>query len=39
MLYNKCLRHSVNRIQTKNYRIRTYEIKKKKYSLMIKYIS
>ena len=30
MLYNKCLRHSVNRIQTKNYRIRTYEIKKKK---------
>ena len=30
MLYNKYLRHSVNRIQTKNYRIRTYEIKKKK---------
>ena len=39
MLYNKYLRHSVNRIQTKNYRIRTYEIKKKKNYLMIKYIS
>ena len=30
MLYNKYLRHSVNRIQNKNYRIRNYEIKKKK---------
>ena len=28
MLNNKCLRHSMNRIQSKNHRIGTYEIKK-----------
>ena len=28
LLYNKCLRHSVNRIQSKDHRIGTYEINK-----------
>ena len=28
LLYNKCLRHLMNRIQSKNHRIRTYEINK-----------
>ena len=28
LLNNKCLRHSVNRILCKNYRIRTFEINK-----------
>ena len=28
LLTNKCLRHSVNRIQSKDHRIRIYEIKK-----------
>ena len=27
----KCFRHSMNRIQSKNHRIGTYEIKKKNY--------
>ena len=26
MLNNKCLRHSMNRIQSKDHRIKTYEI-------------
>ena len=28
LLTNKCLRHSMNRIQSKDHRIRIYEIKK-----------
>ena len=28
LLNNKCLRHSINRIQSKNHKIGTYEIKK-----------
>ena len=28
MLYNKCLKHSTNRIQCKDHRIGTYEINK-----------
>ena len=28
LLNNKCIRHSMNRNQSKDYRIRTYEIKK-----------
>ena len=31
LLNNKCLRHSINRIQSKNRRIGTYEINKNKY--------
>ena len=27
LLNNKCLRHSINRIQSNDHRIRTYEIK------------
>ena len=27
LLNNKCLRHSMNRIQSKDHRIRTYEVK------------
>ena len=28
LLNNKCIRHSMNRIQSKDHRIRTYEINK-----------
>ena len=28
LLYNKCIRHSMNKIQSKDHRIRTYEIDK-----------
>ena len=28
LLNNKCFRHSINRIQSKNHRIETYEINK-----------
>ena len=37
-LNNKCLRHSMNRIQSKNHRIGNCEINKKFQALMIKYI-
>ena len=37
LLNNKCLRHSMNRIQSNNHRIETYEIKKN--ALMVKYLS
>ena len=37
LLNNKCLRHSMNRIQSKNHRIGTYEINKIRYhAFMIK---
>ena len=38
LLNNKCLRHSMNRIQSKNHKTGTYEIDKN-FALTIKYIS
>ena len=37
LLKNKCMRHSMNRIHSKDYRIGTYEINK--ISVLTKYIS
>ena len=39
LLNNKCLRHSMNRIQSKKYRIGAYEMKFIDHVLMIRYIS
>ena len=40
LLNNKCIRHSMNRIRSKNHRIGTYEIKKFHcFVLVTKYIS
>ena len=40
LLNNKCLRHSMNRIQSKDHRIRTYETNKIScLALIIKYTS
>ena len=40
LLNNKCVRHSMNRIQSKDHKIRTYEINKIScLALMIKYTS
>ena len=39
LLNKKCLRHSMNRIQSKDHRIRTYEINKICLTLMIRYLS
>ena len=40
LLNNKCFRHSMNRIQSKNYRLEIHEINKILYrALMIKYTS
>ena len=35
LLHNKCLRHSMNRIQCKDHRIETYEINKNCLSIML----
>ena len=38
LLYNKCLKHSLDKIQTKNYRIGPYEINKTSLSCLVEKI-